>query len=445
MNLNDYGYNENQAFVTVNAQKGTEYEKFGTVSIDNPLTLESFYNNAGKEVTVNVLALPKKNKDDRGGGVKETRVVCTYNVTSTDSSKICKIASGFTSMEVDGVEITAVTSYYTFTTTGEHTVKYTLKDNTSIGESAFTSCNNLISVVIPDSVISIGDCAFYSCNNLTSVTFGSGVTEIGYCAFGNCGSLTSVVIPDSVTTIGERAFRYCNSLTSVTIDNGVTTIVKEAFYSCKNLTSVIIPDSVTSIGNSAFYNTPWYASYSADTANQYGNIIYINNVAYQATSTGITSCEFKEGTTYIAGCTFSGNTSLTSVDIPDSVTSIGNYAFWNCSGLTSVTIGSGVTTIGEAIFYGCSGLTSVTIPDSVTTITQNTFAYCTGLTSVTIGSGVTTIGSSVFQSCSNLTNFKYNGTVAQWKAITRSDFWHSGVPKTTQVTCTDGTCGLDDK
>ena len=67
MNLNDYGYNENQAFVTVNAQKGTEYEKFGTVSIDNPLTLESFYNNAGKEVTVNILALPKRNKDDGGG------------------------------------------------------------------------------------------------------------------------------------------------------------------------------------------------------------------------------------------------------------------------------------------------------------------------------------------------------------------------------------------
>lgn len=61
MNLNGYGYNENQAFITVDAQKGTEYEKFGTVSIDNPLTIESFYNNAGKEVTINVLALPKKN------------------------------------------------------------------------------------------------------------------------------------------------------------------------------------------------------------------------------------------------------------------------------------------------------------------------------------------------------------------------------------------------
>ena len=396
MNLNDYGYNENQAFVTVDAQKGTEYEKFGTVFIDNPLTLESFYNNAGKEVTVNILALPKRNKDDGGGGVKETRVVCTYNVPSTGPVKICTTASGFTSMEVDGTEVTLATGY-TFTTTGEHTVKYTLKDNTSISESAFCS-TSLTSIVIPDNVTTIGNNAFYVCNNLASVTIGSGVTEIGSYAFGNCGSLTSVVIPDNVTSIGERAFRYCNSLTSVTISSGVTTISKEAFYSCKNLTSVVIPDNVTSIGERAFYNTPWYESYSADTANQYGNIVYINNVAYEATSTDITSCEFKEGTTYIAGGTFSGNTSLTSVTIPDSV-----------------------TTIGESIFDGC-----------------------TSLTSVTIGSGVTTIGDSVFNQCSNLVNIKYNGTVAQWKAITRGNKWHSNV-KATTITCSDGTCGLDDK
>ena len=38
---------------------------------------------------------------------------------------------------------------------------------TSIGNSAFSGCDNLTGVVIPDSVTSIGDHAFYDCSNLT--------------------------------------------------------------------------------------------------------------------------------------------------------------------------------------------------------------------------------------------------------------------------------------
>jgi hypothetical protein len=109
------------------------------------------------------------------------------------------------------------------------------------------------------------------------------------------------------------------------------------------------------------------------------------------------------------------------VTIPDSVTSIEDYAFSYCEGLNSVTIGSGVTSIGYSAFEGCSGLTSVTI-----------------------GSGVTSIDGSAFLECSSLTSIKYNGTVAQWKAITRMGDWNEGVPAST-VTCTDDTCGLDDK
>jgi hypothetical protein len=378
-------------------------------------------------------------------GEKETRVVCTYNVTSTtEATKICYYTTGFTSMEVDGTEVTLATEYTTFTTTGEHIVKYTLKDATTLGDSMFELCSDLTSVVIPESV-----------------------TSIGYSAFKYCDGLTSITIPDSVTSIADSAFEDCAGLTSITIPNSVTSIGNYAFSECAGLTSITIPNSVTSIGGYAFDSTPWYQSYSANTANQYGNIIYINNVAYQATSTGITSCEFKEGTTYIAGCTFYNCTGLTSVVIPDSVTSIGYAIFYGCSGLTSVTIGSGVTTIGEAIFYGCSGLTSVTIgsgvteignsafntctsltsitiPDSVTSIGNSAFNNCTSLTSITIPDSVTSIGNSAFNNCTTLETITYNGTVAQWKAITRRINWHSNV-KATKITCSDGTCGLDDK
>ena len=86
---------------------------------------------------------------------------------------------------------------------------------TSIGESAFSSCDGLTSVAIPNSVTSIGKGAFMGCFRLTSVTIGNSVTSIGRSAFAACSGLTSVTIPNSVESIGERAFANCPDLLDV--------------------------------------------------------------------------------------------------------------------------------------------------------------------------------------------------------------------------------------
>lgn len=121
----------------------------------------------------------------------------------------------------------------------------------AIGNTAFRN-RQLISITIPNSVITIGEGAFEVNTSLTSVTIGSSVTTIGEGAFFR-NNLSSVVIPNSVTIIDDTAF-WGNSLTTITIPNSVVTI-GEGTFACNQLTNVTIGSSVTTIGDFAFaYN-----------------------------------------------------------------------------------------------------------------------------------------------------------------------------------------------
>ncbi len=124
----------------------------------------------------------------------------------------------------------------------------------SIGQAAFTDCDALTDVTIPDSITSLGRMAFYCCDSLERVTLGSGLTSIAGYAFEACVDLKSVTFPKALGSIGERAFRGCHALTGVGIPDGVTSIGDYAFQYCDKLTRVRVPGSVTSIGNGAFQN-----------------------------------------------------------------------------------------------------------------------------------------------------------------------------------------------
>ena len=331
---------------------------------------------------------------------------------------------------------------------------------TCIDGYAFSDCDSLTSVVIPNGVTMIGGYAFEYCTSLTSVTIPSGVTSIGNYAFYKCTSLTNItivedntvycsvdgvlfskdmktlivypagktdkeyVIPSGVTEIGSSAFAYCTSLTSVTIPNSVTSIGNYAFYNCTSLTNITIVEDNT------VYCSVDGVLFSKDMKTL---------IVYPA---GKTDKEYviPSGVTEIGSSAFAYCTSLTSVTIPNSVTSIGNYAFYNCTSLTNITvvednteycsvdgvlfskdmktlikylagktdkeyvIPSGVTEIGSGAFEGCGSLTSVTIPNGVTMIGDYAFEGCGSLTSVTIPNSVTSIGSSAFANCTSLTS-----------------------------------------
>ena len=126
------------------------------------------------------------------------------------------------------------------------------KNVTSIGESAFSRCTNLTSIIIPNNVTSIGSSAFMGCTSMTNVTIPNSVTTIDQNAFMECTSMTNVTIPNSVTSISYGMFSHCTSLKNVTIPNSVTSIGAEAFMACTSMTNITIPDSVTSIGAETF-------------------------------------------------------------------------------------------------------------------------------------------------------------------------------------------------
>ena len=425
---------DNRCRETVSEGSDTVVVEIGyNPSVTTSRTVESTYNYNGLEIEYSVTQTKL-----------DAKITAKYNVTSTSySTQIASNTSNFTAIEIDGIAQPSIESTYTFNTTGEHTVKYTLTDPTSIGHGTFQYCSNLTSIVMPDCVTSIGHGTFTYCSSLSSCTIGSGVTSIGNGSFSYCTSLTSIDIPSGVTSIGSQAFYGCSNLTSINIPSGatsisdstfynctsltsvgptgsgasveipsgVTSIGNEAFYGCSSLTSIDIPSGVTSIGSSAFYGCRNLTSITVDTNNaEYSsedgvlfNKAETTLIQYPVGNTR-TSYNIPNSVTSISYSAFQYCGSLTSIDIPSGVTSIGDWTFQDCSGLTSITIPSGVTSIGDRAFMRCSSLTSIDIPSGVTSIGTSAFTFCSGLTSIDIPSGVTSIGNYTFDGCRSLTS-----------------------------------------
>lgn len=259
----------------------------------------------------------------------------------------------------------------------------------SITSNAFSLCDGLVSLSIPESVENIGESIVDGCKNLAKITVDENnknyssqdgilfdkektqllvypkakkgeynipdsVTEIGESSFAGCKYITSVNIPDGVTKIGSYAFAYCEHLTGINIPDGVKSIGGSAFFGCTSLSDISIPDSVEIIGGYAFSDTKWYDEFYEK---QPDGALYIGHTLYsykgEKPEFGSLVIEdplvIKDGTTSIADSVFYGCEELSSVTIPDGVKSIGDNAFFSTS-LKSVTIPASVDYIGDHAF-----------------------------------------------------------------------------------------------
>lgn len=301
---------------------------------------------------------------------------------------------------------------------------------TSVSSRAFDKCENISSLVIPNTVVSIGDHAFRDCRNLASVVFGKNVEYVGVFPFygdgidseseGPYGSISRLEFADMESLCRIMCTTYINrdrhakfyvqgeEVHDITIPNYVTSICAGAFWGCESFTSVSIGKNVTSIGAGAFK------------------------------SSGLTSVVIEDGVASIGVGAFYGCYGLKAVTIKgNGVTSIERGAFMGCNNLTSLNIGSGVTSIGPMAFDGCNGLTSIMvdknnpvydsrencnaiietnsntlvmgckktiIPGSIISIGAYAFQNCRDLTSLVIPNSVTSIGNRAFSGCSGLTS-----------------------------------------
>ena len=295
---------------------------------------------------------------------------------------------------------------------------------TFICNYAFSACNHLTNVIIPDSVTKIGIEAFYDCKNLTNLIIGNRVASIGLRAFKNCEKLTSVTIPDSVTSVGEETFFNCKNLIRASIGNGVTSISKYMFKNCSNLASLVIGSNITQIDTDAFnlcvrlvevVNKSTHITITKGTSNgyvgAYALAIYNSGDTFEGTKVSNENgyIIYSDGTEKILVGYVGEATDLV---LPSCITKIKTLAFSDLDRLTSVVIPDNVTDIGGSAFIYCNSLTSVVIGENVTSIGAFAFEFC-GITNLILPKKVATIGERAFH-YSALTNVYYEGTAEDW-------------------------------
>ena len=121
----------------------------------------------------------------------------------------------------------------------------------AIEDSAFWA-SNLISIDLPDSLISVGDDTFGQCWNLKKLEFKNPKTVFKGRIAPMAYALETVVLPKSLKEIPDGAFYYCESLCDIRIPGTVKHIADGAFQGCKSLQKMTIPKGVKTLGWNVF-------------------------------------------------------------------------------------------------------------------------------------------------------------------------------------------------
>lgn len=310
--------------------------------------------------------------------------------------------------------------------TGAPVVTVSLPESVvSIEELAFSECAHLKSIDLPNNLQTIGSNAFYS-SGLQTISIPETVSFIGSQAFGWSRISSTLHLPSSIQTIEREAFWNCN-LTDIIIDEGITIIPEGCFGYNENLTHVSIPESVISIEKRAF-DCP-----NISTIDYGGSELTWNSISIDSGNDALLSITpnyAKSGIDGVCGpnltwhledgvLTISGEGAMddfvptsipwkdyasviSEVVFEDSVTSVGNYAFYGCEGVENISLSNTLIAIGTYAFINCSKLRTIDLPDSLESIGKYSFSGCSSLCYISIPEGVVILPEEMISDCSSL-------------------------------------------
>ena len=144
---------------------------------------------------------------------------------------------------------------------------------------------------------------------------------------------------------------------------------------------------------------------------------------------------------------FEGCTGFSSLYLPSTVSYMGISPFTQCNSLDTIVVDSNnskydsrdncnaiIITSTNTLWQGCK---NTTIPTTVTSLGRACFAEFNTLSNMTIPANVTRFGQYIFYGDTNLTSITYQGTIAQYQAITKEDGYNYETENII-VHCTNG-------
>lgn len=259
----------------------------------------------------------------------------------------------------DSVKITTFTVNSTITSIGDYAFAG-CTDLTSLvfeGTSSLASIGNygfaqssLSNLTLPASVKSIGDYCFAE-SKLNSVDLGS-VETMGDYAFVSCEELVTVTTGGALEEVSAFAFALCPNLKNVTLGDRVDVLASYSFAACEALETINLKN-VRVVGESAFYNDA-----SLVTVENLSSLISIGDRAFALTS--INGTLDLANVTYIGSFAFysEAETAYSSITIPKVVV-IGNYAFFG-NDATTLALPATLEYLGDGAFAN-SNIATVTV------------------------------------------------------------------------------------
>lgn len=294
---------------------------------------------------------------------------------------------------------------------------------TKICASAFSGCEGVMSITIPDTVNEIGSGAFEGCTSLSAVHFPSlekwcKISFENYSAnplsvagnlYINNALLEALTIPAEINKVNPYAF-YGANIKSLNIGKDVIVVGNDAFADCAMLETVVIAlDKLVSVGARAFNGCEAIETVTVNSVDRWCAVSFADafaNPLYYADAlmvNGNLVTEISISSIVVNKYAFVGFKALTKVSFAN-VMYVGESAFAGCTGLSEVNFGiSANILVADNAFKNCSALSAISL-EKVKSIGDYAFAGCSAITEVVTNAEA--IGNSAFQGCAALTSVK---------------------------------------